>query len=143
MKAEPHSYKVALVIKHPTIDPGDVSRALSLAPSSESKVGHRRTTSTGEVLDGTYGFTTWIHAFDTDGVTELADIFCPVIGRLQRHASYFLELVRQDESVELFCEVFASRNWEEGFHHTVLRRLADMGIDLHLDVYSTPDAPKD
>lgn len=126
MKAEQHSYKVALVIKHPTIDPGDISRALSLVPSSQSKVG----------------FTTWVHAFDTDGVTELADIFYPIIERLQTHASYFLELIRQDGSVELFCEIFAARNWEEGFHHTVLRRLADMGVDLHLDVYAKPDAPK-
>ena len=113
MNAERHSYKVALVIRHLTIDPDDISRALSLAPSSQSRAGQRRTTPTGEVLEGAYGFTTWVHAFDTDGVTELADIFCPVIQRLQAHAPFFLDLVRQDATVELFCEVLASRNWEE------------------------------
>lgn len=132
-----------MVIKHPTIDPGDISRALSLVPSSQSRAGHRRTAPTGEVLDGTYGFTTWVHPFDTEGITELADVFCPLIPRLEAHGSYFLDLVRQDATVELFCEVFASRNWEEGFHHTVLRRLAEMGVDLHLDVYPNSDGPKD
>ncbi len=33
-------------------------------------------------------------------------------------------------------------NWDESFHHTILRRLADMAIDLRLDVYPEPDKPE-
>ena len=129
------SFKVSLGITHPTLDPKDISRALSLSPSQQRKLGQRRVTPKGTLLEGTYQFSSWSHAFDTSGVTELTEFLFSISERLKPHASYFSDLVREGGSVELFCGIFADDNWDENFHHTLLRRLADMAMNLRLDVY--------
>jgi len=85
------SFKVSLSITHPTIDPGDISRALSLSPSRQSKVGQRRVTPTGTLLDGTYQFSSWGHAFDASSVTDLSEFLPSLVDRLKPHAAYFLD----------------------------------------------------
>ena len=134
-------FKVSLSIRHPTIDPGDISRALSLFPSRQSKVGDQRVTPTGTRLEGTYQFSSWGHEFDASGVADLTEFLPSLIERLKPHASYFSALGCEGGSVELFCGIFADGNWDESFHHTLLRRLADMAIDLRLDVYPKSDEP--
>ena len=135
------SFKVSLGIRHPTIDPGDISRALSLSPSRQSKVGDQRVTPTGTRLEGTYQFSSWGHEFDSSGVADLTEFLPSVIDRLAPHTSYLAALDREGGSVELFCGIFADGNWDESFHHTLLRGLADMAIDLRLDVYPKSDEP--
>ena len=136
------SFQMTLAIRHPSIDPNDISRALSLSPSRQTRVGQQRVTPTGELLKGTYQFSSWGHAFDTSTVTDLTDLLPSVIDRLTPHATYFWDLVREGGSVELFCGVFAAGNWDESFHHSLLRRLAELAIDLRLDVYPKSDEPE-
>jgi len=136
------SFQVTLAIRHPNIDPSDISRALSLPPTRQTRAGQQRVTPTGELLKGTYQFSSWGHAFDARAVTDLSEFLPCLLDRLTPHGTYFLELIRDGGNVELFCGVFADVNWDESFHHTLLRRLAEMGIDLRLDVYPKSNEPE-
>lgn len=136
------SFMVSLSIEHPTTDHEDISRALSLSPSRQSKAGQLKATPTGTPLQGAYQFSSWGHEFDTSGVTDLSKFLPSVIEQLTPHNLYLLGLVSEGGRVELFCGIFAQGNWDESFHHTMLRKLADMAIDLRLDVYPKPDGPE-
>src|SRR5213075_663764 len=109
------SFQVTLAISHPSIDPSDISRALSLAPSRQTRAGQQRVTPTGKLLNGTYLFSSWGHDFDTRAVNDLSEFLPGLLDRLTPHATYFLELVRDGGNVELFCGVFADGNWDESF----------------------------
>jgi len=136
------SFKVSLWITHPTIDPEDISRALSLSPSRQTKVGQQRATPAGGPLEGTYQFSSWRHQFDTSSVIDLSEFLAWLVQRLEQHTGYFVNLAREDGSVVLLCTILADGNWDEEFQHTLLRRLSDMAIDLRLDVYPNPDQPE-
>jgi len=134
-------FKVSLDITHPSIDPEDISRELSLSPLRQTKVGEQRSTPGGGPLMGTYQFSFWCHAFETSGVSDLGTFLASLSQRLVPHGSFFVGLVREGGSVELFCGVFADGNWDEVLDHTLMRRLADMAIDLRLDVYPAVGEP--
>ena len=136
------SFQMTLAITHPSIDPGEISRQLSLSPSRQTRAGQNRVTPAGERLDGTYRFSSWGHALDMSEVTDLTEFLPSLIERLAPHAAFFQNLVREGGSVELFCGVFADGNWDESFHHSLLRKLADMAIDLRLDVYPKSNEPE-
>ena len=59
----PYTYKVSLRIFHPTIDPQVITDTLSLQPSTIHKVGERRATPTGTLLDGHYDQSYWSSPF--------------------------------------------------------------------------------
>jgi hypothetical protein len=69
------SFQVTLAIRHPSIDPNDISRAPALAPSRQAKAGQQRVAPTGELLNGTYQFSSWGHVFDTKAV-EPFEVSC-------------------------------------------------------------------
>jgi hypothetical protein len=136
------SFKVSLDIKHPTIDPASISRTLSLSPYRQSQVGEQKVTPSGTPLRGNYLFSSWGYEFDANAIADLTAFLPSIIEQLKPHASYFETLVREGGSVELFCGIFADGNWDESFHHSLLRKLAEMAIDLRLDVYPKPDEPE-
>src|SRR4051794_10175814 len=96
------SFQVSLHIKHPTIDPEGVSRALSISPRRTCKVGQPKFSPNGTPREGVYAFSYWAHDFETSGVTDLSKFLPSIIGRLGPHASYLLTLVREGGSIELF-----------------------------------------
>ena len=133
------SFKVSLSVKHPDIDPADVSAALDLAPERTTRTGAPRTTPKGDPLTGTYEFSCWTHQFDIEGASELGVVLESLVKRLQRHQGFFHRVVQQGGSIELFCGVFAAGNWDEILSHTLMGQLADLRVDLRLDVYPKDD----
>jgi len=106
------SFKVSLSVKHPDIDPAEVSAALDLAPERTTRAGARGTTPKDDPLKETYGFSCWTHQFGVEGASELGVVLESLVKRLQRHQQFFHRVVQEGGSVELFCGVFAAGNWE-------------------------------
>jgi hypothetical protein len=133
------SFKVSLSVTHPDIDPAEISAALDLVPERATRSGAPRTTPKGGPLKGTYEFSCWTHQFDIEGASELGVVLESLLERLQRHQQFFHRVVLEGGSVELFCGVFAAGNWDEILSHTLLGRLADLRVDLRLDVNPKDD----
>ena len=129
------SFAVTLHINHPSIDPEVISRELSLQPRSSHRVGQAKVTPRGTPLKGVHECAGWSFAFDTSGITDLSEFLAIVVEQLETHASFLTNLVREEGRIELFCGIFADGNWDESFPRQILRRLADLSVDLRLDVY--------
>src|SRR3954469_14768122 len=97
------SLKVSLSIKHPDIDPAEISAALELAPKRATRAGTSRTTPKGTPLVGVYEFSCWTHEFDVARASELGVVLENLVERLQRHRQLFHRLVEEGGAVELFC----------------------------------------
>jgi hypothetical protein len=69
--------------------------------------------------------------------SELGIVLEQLIARLQAYELFFHRIVEDDGAVELFCGVFADRNWDEVISHSLMSQLAALKIDLRLDVYPT------
>ena len=129
------SFKVSLSVIHPDIDPTEISEALELAPERATRAGAPRTTPSGNALTGVYKFSCWMHRFDVKEASELGVVLENLVQRLQKHRQFFHRVVREGGSVELFCGVFASGNWDEILSHSLMGKLAALQVDLRLDVY--------
>jgi hypothetical protein len=66
---EPQRFVVELFVVHPTMDPADITAALSLEPTIVHPVGGERRTPKGTVLTGRYRDTRWRHSirYETRG----------------------------------------------------------------------------
>jgi hypothetical protein len=133
------SFAVSLSICHPDIDPAEVTKAIGLVPTKVSRCGEPRKTPKGERLEGTYPFSFWSHSFDVSGAVELGQILEELTVRFRGYEQFFQRMVRENGSVELFCGVFVDGNWDEVLSHRLMRLLADLHIDLRLDVYPKSD----
>jgi hypothetical protein len=117
------------------MDPVEISNALGLTPQRTTRAGASRTSPKGEALAGAYEFSYWTHQFDTEGASELGLVLEGLVERLKRNQQFLHQIVKDGGSVQLFCGVFAAGNWDEILSHTLMGRLAELRVDLRLDVY--------
>jgi hypothetical protein len=72
---------------------------------------------------------------------ELAAFLETITARLQKHAPFFETLQASNGRAEIFVGWFINCNTGEVLPHALLRSMADLGLDLSLDVYP-PDQPR-
>jgi hypothetical protein len=133
-----YSYRVSLRVRHPTIQPAEISAALSLVPRFAWAAGSPEPSSTDPAAmhESTY----WSAVLDPEPGLSLATFLDRATRRLEVHAAFLSEVRSTGGAVEYFVGWFLNRNAGELLPHTLLRRLAEMGIDLALDLYG-PESP--
>ena len=131
-----YSYKVSLVIVHPTIDPQILTDTLNLQPRKCQRVGDPRTTPTGALLEGHYDKTYWSSPFTPPDDSNVETFLCRTAQKLRPHQLFFKHLRDTGGKLELFIGLFASGgNICATLPHDLLATVGDMGIDLGLDIY--------
>jgi len=55
-----YSYSISLRVTHPSIDPDAITQELGIEPSRKWKVGEKRTTPTGTLLEGNRKESYWV-----------------------------------------------------------------------------------
>lgn len=126
------SFAVSLHILHPSIDPATVTDTLRFTPS--------RSKQAGPPLKPPYDQAVWSYQFECSEVRDLVPFLDETVSSLQAHRDFFRSIVDTGGSIELFCGIEMSTNWDEVFPSALSGRLAELGIDLRLDVY--PESPE-
>jgi hypothetical protein len=132
------SFQVSLHVTHPNIDPAEITEALGMTPVRTTRLGGPRRTPKGDPLSGSYRFSHWFSQLDIPDFQDLGMILETLVERLQSHEPFFRRIVLEGGQVQLFCGVKADGNWDEEFSHAFLKRVADLHVDLRLDVYAFP-----
>src|SRR5947209_6983022 len=114
------SFSASLSIRHPNIDPDEISSAVHFTPKRMTRAGAPRTTPKGDPLKCTYEFSHWMYEFDVGKASELGIILERLIAQLQAHELFFHRVVEEGGAVELFCGVFADGNWDEVISHSLM-----------------------
>jgi hypothetical protein len=121
------SFAVSLHILHPSIAAETISSALQLAPSQIKRSGPPR--------KPPYDQAVWSYRFDCQKVRDLVPFLEETVLFLHAHRDFLRSVVDSDGSIELFCGIYMSTNWDELFPHSLSAKLADLRIDLRLDAY--------
>ena len=64
-----------------------------------------------------------------------SSLFEETVSALEGHRDFLRFIISSGGTIELFCGIMLSTNWDEVFPHTLSASLAALGIDLRLDAY--------
>jgi hypothetical protein len=126
------------------LDPAEITSALGIVPTRTWLAGDPRTTPNGTPLEGRYHESYWTSGDLTNGEwpgRSLADSMDGLLDRLVPHQDFFRSVRDANGTVEFFVGWFFEGNSGDIFKCGVLARMADLGIDLSLDIYP-PDQPQ-
>jgi hypothetical protein len=132
---KPFKYTISLRIEHPNIDPDEISTRLSLAPDTSWIAGSGRRTPAGRMLEGHHKKTYWSYILEEDSDIDLADQLHNFAYTIEPHKSFFRDIRATGGKSEFFIGWFSNASSSEVFSYQLLSKLAELEIDLALNVY--------
>jgi hypothetical protein len=131
--------KVSLGVSHPWMDPAEITAAIGLSPRFAHRVGDPRKSPKGRPLGGIWNITNWSAMLveEESHRQSLADALIGALARLSSHGDFFHRIRAEGGRVRLHVGWFFHRgNTGEEFDSAFLGRMAELGINLSLDIYS-------
>src|SRR5712691_3684981 len=86
-------YGIRLLIRHPSIDPADITSKLGLKPGMSSTAGAERKTPAGTRLPGVYKTSTWGYWLDVEGNRYFSKDILSLLLHLEERAEFIRELI--------------------------------------------------
>ena len=121
-------YTVSLQVRHPEIEPDELTRWLGLAPENSGAEGV-----TNPECAGVRAENYWVHRFvQPDGV-GLRDFLCILTGKLAEHKWVFEKVASTKGRVQLFVAWVGEEGEDEVLDWKLLQKLAELRIDLVLE----------
>ena len=129
-------FSVTLRCSHPDWDPDDISSELGMEPRFSWKVGERRCTPKGQMLDGYRRDSYWCSERLTGFQEDPSQALIEHVEALERKRAFIEKFIAAGGSVELFIG-WLLPGWSGGevFDSKTLKRLGDLGVDLSIDIY--------
>jgi hypothetical protein len=137
-----YHFRISLRIRHPSIDPEEITEALGIEPERSWKVGEPRQTPAGRLLTDSNPDTYW-----TANIVAgrwPTNINEAILGSLKRLVCFrsFLHRIRiEGGTAELFVGWFFENQSGDVLTHPCLALAGDLQIDLSFDIYP-PDQPQ-
>jgi hypothetical protein len=137
-----YRYTISLRIRHPSIDVAEIASNLSREPFRSWQAGEPRSTPKGTPITGVNSETYWTTrvAEGDSSSAVLSVVLLGLVADLARHRMFFERLRREGASIELFVGWYFGGNSGDIFGFDLLAKLADLKIDLSLDVYPSDQA---
>lgn len=132
---EKFRYKVSLRFSSKVVDPSEISGRLGLTPRISHRMGDARSTPKGAPLKGVYSTNQCLFELAPRRGELLGAMLERTVDDLECHSELFLQVAESGGTSEFFIGWFSPQNSGATFDHQLLRKLADLRIDLALDVY--------
>jgi hypothetical protein len=132
-----YRYKISLRVRHPSIDPREITCVLRLAPSREWRAGEPRTSPRDQPLGGVWPETYWTaRAMEGEWPgKDLSTAIAELLDRLELNRGFLAKVRSEGGTVEFFVGWFFDGNSGDVFECGLLARMADLKINFSLDVY--------
>jgi hypothetical protein len=135
-------FDVQLFVVHPTLDPADISAALGLESVHAHRVGDRRKTPNGTLLQGNYPDTRWRHSVRHEAKYHLfADKFEVLVRQLEPHEAFLDHLRATGGRTCLIIQFLGDGYHADTISAATLTKLADMGLSLGIECFVDPQSP--
>lgn len=134
-----YQFMVSLRVRHPGIEPAEITHALGIEPQHTWRCGERRLGDAGEALDGTYRESYWMaRLMDEPQLASepvsLEAVLLKTLTQLGRSHD-FLARISQDGGVaELHISMFARENFRLELSSQSLTSLGRLGLGIALEV---------
>lgn len=117
------------------MDPQRISAAVRMQPRFQWKVGDRRVTPQGTLLDGHREAGYWTSELVTIDKESLTETLERYLSKLADAKAFIADFCSTGGSVEFFVGWFVGTNSGEVLHWSLMRRLAELQISLAVDAY--------
>ena len=134
-----YRYSVSLRIWHPTIDPAEITAALGLTPTAACRAGEPRNTPKGRPLKGNWRESYWTARLAEGNARkdDLPSTLTTTLETLLSNRAFFQRIRAEGGVTEFFIGWFMMKSMAgEILESTLLGRMAELGINLSLDLYS-------
>jgi hypothetical protein len=143
-----YEFTIALRVRHPTVEPEQITQALGLEPQHKWRAGDVRRGPAGEALEGTYRESFWMANLmaEPQFVSEpllLETSLLQALAKLRRSFQFLSELKAEGGVAELQVSIFARKAFKLELLAESLALLGRLGLDVVLDVQSHPSSATD
>jgi hypothetical protein len=131
-----YSYCVIFRIRHPSIDPREITMKLGMKPHRFWKAGERRTTPGSRALKGNFPDSLWSHHDEYEGRSRnFFERVDRLAIRLEPHNAFLHDISASGGQCEIYIQLPGSMNIGDSVHPKTLRLLADLNILLSAEVF--------
>ena len=128
-------FDIELFIVHPTIDPSEITIALGLEPKVALRVGDRRVTPKGTLLEGSCPDTRWRYSarYTADKVESL-------VAHLLPHRAFLSRLLQTGGNLTLIVQFLGDGYFGDTIPKSTLTKIADLGLSLGIECFMVPQS---
>lgn len=130
-------FKISLRFFGKSFDPHELSAQLGIEATYIRKIGERRITPKGTILDGVYDESYCSFDIGRNAKEGLCEVLERAANSLLCHKDLFHRIRGSGGRIEMFIGWFSSGNSGEVLPYDFMAKLGDLGIDLALDVYGS------
>lgn len=143
-----YEFMMSLRIRHPGIDPGEITRALGIDPQHTWNVGDQRRDAMGVELVGVHRDSYWMGQLmmKPELARDRVDVESEIlrtIGTLRRSFDFLERLKNEGGSAELHVNLYAREDFRLEFLPESLSLLGRMGLSIALDIKPSPQVSSD
>jgi hypothetical protein len=162
MAMDPQEFSVTFRIRHPHIDPAELSRQLGVDPQHAWRAGDPRQVEPGEVGSGVYRETYWVGVLEgpqpwagmlptparlgplaaavkTGAALPQAALYFTLL-RMKRAAAFWRAFAEQGGTVECRLQVHETEGFELEISQALLLMLVELKVALSFEVDGAPRA---
>jgi hypothetical protein len=148
-----HDYSITLRIRHPSVDPREITRHVGFAPQHTWRAGEQRQLDNGEPANGVYRETYWVGLLPQLSVDHLAGRRDPLavgsetirdalpaatlyvaLMKMKRATAFWQRLAEQGGTVECLLQMQRNGRCQFELSPALLAALADLRIALSVEV---------
>lgn len=136
-----YEFTFSLRIRHPGVEPSEITQALGIEPQHSWKAGDSRRGSTGEPLERTYRESYWMgRLMDQPQLSServsVEAVLLQTLTQLRRSQDFLARLSKEGGVAELHISMFARKNFRLDLSAESLTLLSRLGLGITLEVNS-------
>ncbi|MDB6090433.1 MAG: hypothetical protein JWN85_3217 [Gammaproteobacteria bacterium] len=141
-----YEFTLSLRIRHPNIDPAEITRALAIEPQHTWKAGEPRRGPADETLAGVYRESYWMGRLtegpqlSSDSVT-VETVLLDTLVQLRRVEPFLAVISEGGGEAEFHVSMYARENFRLELASRLLSVLGRLGMAVAFDVYAQPHDP--
>jgi len=138
-----YEFTISLRLRHPRIDPAQITQTLGIEPQHTWKVGDPRRDPAGAVLEGVYRESYWMGRLmdkpqlSSAGVS-VESVLLQTLAHLRRSQGFLEQLDAEGGIAELYVSLFAREDFRLELSAQTLASLGRLGLAVALDVHPQP-----
>ena len=128
-------FSIRLSIRHPNIDPSEITRTLNIIPRDCWQIGSPRRAPNGVSRPGVYKESGWTKDWDVDGRRNFFGSVDETLNILEPGKELLNRIVETSGSIYLVVHLAGSRNIGSDLTFETQSRLSAFGIRLGIEVF--------
>lgn len=141
-----YEFTLSLRIRHPSIEPGEITRTLGIEPQHTWKAGDARRGPEGETLEGSYRETYWMARLVeapqvSSDLVSVESLLLKTLAQLRRSLQFLVNMNAEGGGAELHISIFAQDAFTLELLSESLAMLGRLGLAIAFEVQPQPQRP--